>query len=289
VFHRQELDAYLAEQARQGGAAIRENETVTAFQVDEQGVTVTTSRSTYRARVLVAADGSKGIVRQTLMRQEPSPARQGGRRQRVARLLETLCTAGEASPLFAEQAAEFDFTPADDGLQGYCWDFPSWVEGERHINRGIYDARVAASRLRPNLPALLDAYLENRIAEDERPVIEGHPIHWFSPRERFAWPRLLLTGDAAGVDPLFGEGIGPALGYGQVAAQSLQAAFASGDFSFQDYRQRLKESAVGRYLMTRWVAAEGAYRFSHQRLFMHLVWTLGDVAARLWPELPALY
>ena len=289
VFHRQELDAYLAEQARRGGAVICENEAVTAFQVDEEGVTVNTSRSAYHAKAIVAADGSKGIVRQTLMRQESTQPLQTPRRQRVARLLETLCTADAASPLFLEQAAEFDFTPADDGLQGYCWDFPSWVEGERHINRGIYDARVAVSRKRPNLRGLLNAYLEKRIAVTERPTIEGHPIHWFSPRQRFAWPRLLLTGDAAGVDPLFGEGIGPALGYGQVAAHSLQAAFASGDFSFQDYRQRLKESTVGRYLMVRWVAAEGAYRLSHRRAFMHLVWTLGDVAARLWPKLPALY
>ena len=41
--------------------------------------------------------------------------------------------------------------------------------------------------------------------------------------------------------------------------------------------------------MVRWVAAEGAYRWSHRRLFMHLVWTLGDVLARLWLQPPALY
>ena len=289
VFHRQELDAYLADQARQRGAVICENEAVTAFQVDEGGVTVTTTRSAYRANALVAADGSKGIVRQTLMRQQLSQPRQAPRRQRVARLLETLCIANEASALFDEQAAEFDFTPAKDGLQGYCWDFPSWVDGERRVNRGIYDARLAAGRMRPDLPAMLKAYLEKRVLEGESPVIEGHPIRWFSPRERFAWPRLLLVGDAAGADPLFGEGIAPALGYGQVAAYSLQAAFASGDFTFQDYRQRLKESAVGRYLMVRWVAAEGAYHLSHHSLFMHLAWTLGDIVARMWPKLEELY
>jgi flavin-dependent dehydrogenase len=114
-------------------------------------------------------------------------------------------------------------------------------------------------------------------------------MHWFSPRNRLAWPRLLLVGDAAGSDPLFGEGIAPALGYGQVAAQALQTAFTSGDFSFRDYRRQVLTSEVGHYLWLRWAAAEGCYRYSGQSWFMHLVWTIGDALARLWPKLPSLY
>jgi len=104
-----------------------------------------------------------------------------------------------------------------------------------------------------------------------------------------SWPRLLLVGDAAGSDPLFGEGIAPALGYGQLAAQALHTAFVSGDFSFRNYRRQVLASPLGRFLLLRWAAAEGCYRYSEHAWFMHLVWTVGDVLAHLWPQPPELY
>jgi flavin-dependent dehydrogenase len=275
VFHRPELDAYLAEQARVRGVQIRENEAVISFNIDGEGVTVNTGDSTYRARAMVGADGSKGIVRRTLMR--------GEKRPRVARLLETVRPSDPASPLFTEKYARFDFTPLEDGLQGYCWDFPSTVSGRLSSNLGIYDARVDEGRRQAHLPELLDRFLTSTSVQGGA-RIDGHPIHWFSPRSRFAWPRLLLVGDAAGADSLFGEGIAPALGYGQVAAQAVQDAFGTGDFSFADYRRRILTSPVGRYLMLRWWAAEGIYRQSENRLFMRLVWVMGDILARLWPK-----
>jgi flavin-dependent dehydrogenase len=112
----------------------------------------------------------------------------------------------------------------------------------------------------------------------------GHPIHWFSPRNQFAFPRVVLVGDAAGADPLFGEGIAPGLAYGQVAAQAVQQAFSSGDLSFRNYRRLLTRSYVGRYLMTHWVAAQVGYQLNGHALFMHLLWTIGAALAWLWPE-----
>jgi flavin-dependent dehydrogenase len=290
VFHRPELDNYLADQARKRGAVICENEPVISFNIDAEGVTVTTSRTTYRAKALVAADGSKGIARQTLER--------GGRRRRVARLLETFYPAPEDAPHFNEHFALFDFTPARQGLQGYCWEFPARLAsftgraqpGEQPaFNRGVYDARVVTDKARAPLPQLLDVFIHTLDGDAQRVPVEGHPIHWFSPRNRLAWPRLLLVGDAAGSDPLFGEGIAPALGYGQVAAQALQTAFVSGDFSFRNYRRQVLASPLGRFLLLRWAAAEGCYRYSERVWFMHLVWTVGDVLAHLWPQPPELY
>jgi len=85
--------------------------------------------------------------------------------------------------------------------------------------------------------------------------VDGHPIHCFSPRNRFSMPRLLLVGDAAGVDPLFGEGIAPALAYGQVAAAALMEAFTQADFSlriiaveFCCLRLALSDGALGHCL-----------------------------------------
>jgi flavin-dependent dehydrogenase len=294
VFHRPELDAYLAFEAQRQGAVLRENEPVTSFAVDPEGVTVFTPRESYRAQVIIAADGSKGIARQILGREA---RKERAEKSHVARLLETLTLADEHSPLHVERYAHFDFTPVRDDLQGYCWDFPSRVEGVPYFNHGIYDANLGARRRRAHLPALLAGFLAGASARTKgynapselATQIQGHPLHWFSPRSHFSSPRLLLVGDAAGVDPLFGEGIAPALGYGWVAAQAVQHAFARRTFSFADYRRRVLASPVGHYLMLRWWMAEGSYRLSGHEWFMRLAWLLGDAAARLWPKLEDLY
>ncbi|RME08089.1 MAG: NAD(P)/FAD-dependent oxidoreductase [Anaerolineae bacterium] len=270
VFHRPQLDAYLAAEARRRGVQLQENETVTGLKTTSQGVEVTTTRGRYRARVVVGADGSKGRARRLV---------QGRAAGHVARVLETLQpTSGESIP-FRENAALFDFTATRQQLQGYLWDFPSFVDGQPTANRGIYDSRAGRSEHRARLPEMLRAFLPPHLPAS----IQGHPIHWFTPRGRFAVPHLLLVGDAAGVDPLFGEGIGPALGYGAVAAQTIEAAFRRGDFSFRDYRRRLLRSPLGRYLTLRWAAARLVYHFSAYPWFMKPLWHIGAGIARLFP------
>jgi flavin-dependent dehydrogenase len=281
VFHRAELDAYLAEQACQRGAVIRQNEPVTSFKLDRDGVTVTTSREVYRARVLVGADGSKGPARQFANRLE--------KRSRVARLLDVIAPAQPGAAQFLDRFALFDFTPVGQGLQGYFWDFPTQVDSRPALNRGVYDARVAQGRKRADLPHVLDGSLRSLDSGSQGVRPSGHPIHWFSPRSRLSLPRLLLVGDAAGADPLFGEGIAPALGYGKVAAQCLGRAFDTGDFSFRDYRARLFRSPLGRYLLIRWSVAWWGYRLSGYPLYMHFLWSLGMALSKLWSEPPPLY
>jgi len=276
VFHRAELDAFLAQQARRRGAAIQEGEAVKRLTLHDDCVEVSTTQDIYLAKAVVGADGSKGITRRFMS--EP------GGRSRVARLLEVIQPAPETAIQFTERFALFDFTPVRDSLQGYFWDFPACIGGEARFNRGIYDARCAASRPRAGLPQLLGNALAALGADPNTVEVEGHPIHWFSPRGRFSKPRLLLVGDAAGVDPVFGEGIAPALGYGQVAAAAIEQAFATEEFSFAGYRRQVLNSPVGRYLLLRWFIAQGSYRLSGHPWFMHFVWTLGAVLATLWPQ-----
>lgn len=279
VFNRRELDAYLAAEARRRGIRLHENEALQDFQVDEGGVTAESERRSYRAQVLVGADGSKGRLRAHFNRTE--------RRSRTARLLETIHPGQVEASHFQERCAIFDFTPVDRELQGYFWDFPAYIEGQPSFNRGIYDARMVRARPRASLMVLLRQGLDGlRAAPGE---VRGHPIHWFSPWGRFSQPRLLLVGDAAGVDPLFGEGISPALAYGQPAAQAVVDALARLDFSFRDYRRRVLNAPVGRYLLLRWAVAWGCYRMSFFPWFMNFVWSLGRALAALWPAPGRIY
>jgi menaquinone-9 beta-reductase len=67
--------------------------------------------------------------------------------------------------------------------------------------------------------------------------IKGHPIRWFSPDNRMSVPRVLLVGDAVGADPIFGEGISIALGYGSLAAREISESIQRGEFSFRGFKR----------------------------------------------------
>ncbi len=265
VFHRSELDGYLLREARERGIVIQEGEAVRHVTVGPEAVQVQTSRGEYQARAVVGADGSLGVVRRAL----------GGRAspKRVARLLEYRLPAPESSPLFQRRQAIFDFSFLQRDLQGYCWNFPSRVDGVATFNLGIYDSRFARRRPRADLPRLLRASRPALGAPEGDGDVAGHPLRWFSPFGQFAGERVILVGDAAGVEGLFGEGIGPSLGYGRVAAAAIQHAFGSQDFSFRGYRGRVLRSAVGRYLLLRWLGAWLIYTLGGRKGLVHTLWT----------------
>jgi flavin-dependent dehydrogenase len=293
VFERAEFDAYLAGQARQRGVRIRENERAESLSIGPTGVQVSTNRAVYRARMVVGADGSKGLALRVIRAANAKPrailphhrAAAAVRSQppRLARLLEVLQPAVESAPPFADRFAVFNFTLVAQALQGYFWDFPARKNGCSCFNRGLYDARLASNRPTAHLTGLLEHALASLSGETAPAQLQGHPIHWFSPRNRFAVPRLLLVGDAAGADPLFGEGIAPALEYGQLAAATIQQAFEQDDFTLRDYRRRILLSPLGGYLLARWLVAWWGYRLCGHAWFMHLLWSLGALLAAAWP------
>lgn len=274
VTQRSEFDAWLAEQARQRGVWLLENHGVERLDRTPHGFRLSAFQGeAISARALVGADGATGIMRRWLgAREHPS---------RVARLLEVVSAASGQEPEIRKQMARFDFNPLKERVQGYYWDFPSTRAGKFHLNSGVYDSRVAPGEARAHLPQVLGRRFQ---AFDRPPAwerIQGHPIHWFSPTNRFAAPGVILVGDAAGADPLFGEGIGPALGYGAVAAEAVQDAFARADLSFRAYPLRLLMSPVGRYLALRWLGASLAYRLCRQEIAVHVLWGLGRLIAWL--------
>jgi len=279
IFNRTELDAYLAQQAKARGVQIQEGKEVKAITFLPDGVSLSTAETEYFAQVVVGADGAGGITHRWVRRRTA--------KARLARTLEVVLPASLSAELFQSAATLFDFSLLKEGLQGYVWDFPFFQNGEAAFNRGLYDARLDRNKPRPPLPIFLQAAF-SAASPAMQSAWRSHPIHWFSPRNRFAYPRLLLVGEVAGVDPLFGEGIAPSLAYGQLAAQAIRDAFERQDFSFSTYRWRLKNSYLGRYLMSRWFTAEVCYRLAGQGWFPPLVWALGGLLARLFPPPPPL-
>jgi menaquinone-9 beta-reductase len=276
ITNRAELDAYLAEEARRRGVIIQEGEAVLAITRQDGWMVAETEHAVYRARVIVAGDGSKGVGRRYIQKPKGAP--------RVARALEVVSPAAETAPQFTGRYAVFDFSPVKEHLQGYAWDFPTRVKGRACYNRGVFDARFAAKKTRARLPDLLQQALEKFQGPSGSQKPAGHPIHWFSPAGVFSKPGFLLVGDAAGADPLLGEGIAPAFGYGQVAASQIIDGFEKQDFSFRSYKRRILLSELGFYLLVHWYIAWWSYHLCHLPWFMHTLWSGLRIAAAILPK-----
>ena len=127
------------------------------------------------------------------------------------------------------------------------------------MNRGIFDSRVRPELPRIPLKQAFQQSLATRKHQWHEYPLKGFPIQRFDTDGCFSKPRILLAGDAAGVDPLFGEGISFALAYGQVAAEAISDAFAQQMFEFVDYKNRIVSHPILRQLRARTHIAQLVY------------------------------
>ena len=274
IVRRDEFDHWLVRTAESLGVTVRQGEAVTAITAHAEYVEVVTDRAVYHAKVLVAADGSRSFVRRKLKWDDES---------RVARLVEVLTPEDPAKlPEFRDAVAVFDFTPMDDHLQGYYWDFPSYVGGRPMMNRGVFDSRAVPDKPKADLKEVLAESMAERGRALDDYELKGHPIRWWSSDGVFSRPRVLLVGDAAGADPLMGEGISFALGYGEPAAAAIADAFARDDFRFADYRQRLLAHPLFKQLNVRTWLARYAYLLNYP-IVVRLGWSLMRLFLRFTP------
>lgn len=233
VVRRSEFDALLADRARACGVELREDDKVVEVRREGGGLRVWTERGEIRPRVLVGADGSGSVVRRALF--------QAGR-ESIGRAVMCDLRASEIGGVEGERCV-FDFRAVLRGLRGYVWEFPCWIDGEPALNLGAY-ARDRGGAV--SLPALV---LERaRELGVETPRLEAFPIRWYERRDAIGARDALLVGDAAGCDPLMGEGISYALEYARAAAAEIERAFAAAEFDFLPYSRSVAGSWLGRKL-----------------------------------------
>jgi flavin-dependent dehydrogenase len=142
------------------------------------------------------------------------------------------------------------FDAVDRRLRGYTWDFPTIVDGRALVCRGIYKLKTTddgadiqalfAERL-ARMGLDLGAFKNKRYAE-----------RGFAPRERAAQGPLMLVGEAAGIDPVTGEGIAQAIEFGAMAGRFVARAL-QGDASarVESWEDELRRSRLARDLRIR--------------------------------------
>jgi flavin-dependent dehydrogenase len=263
VIRRDEFDAWLAKRTESRGIEIREGITVKNVIPDPEGVTVQTDQGDFRAQIVVGADGSNGVTRRCVLPNAP---------MQTARVLEII-TPEIDDPTHKKLDAYFDFFPIPENIAGYVWDFPTQVKGQPMRCWGIYDTNVLADNDRPALKDPLAKEMSRHGFNLDDYEIKGHPIRWYAPRNQVSVPRVLLVGDAAGADPIFGEGISIALGYGAIAAQEISESLRRSEFSFDEYKRRLARSGLGQTLYARWVITHIIYPLKW-RWFQFLLWRI---------------
>jgi menaquinone-9 beta-reductase len=235
VVRRAEFDASLLRAVAARGIEVRENEKVLALERNADGVQVATAAGTYQADVVVGADGSGSLVRRRLVAGDDEG------KDDIARavMADIPLAAGSAWDGHARARYDFDFRAVPRGLAGYAWAFPCLIDGAPHVNAGVY---AWHRRSGVDLVTLLRDLQGDLGGAGVRH--QAAPIRCFG-RAPFVRPHVLLVGDAAGVEPLMGEGISFALEYGRWAAAEIAAAIAARDHAFRDAEARFRASWVG--------------------------------------------
>ncbi len=255
VVRRQEFDHHLMQVAIARGIRVSQGVRALKLRAAGSAITLETSAGERQASVVIGADGVASVIRQAI---------------------------GAPKGTLTAQAVEVDTAPvADDPPRdvlhfdfreagvGYGWVFPTVVGGRALACRGQYQldwehagAIDVGLRLEQQLST---AGIAREGLRFKRFAVRGLELH-----RPMAAPHVLLIGEAAGVDPLLGEGIAQAISSGEIAARYLIERLAKRSFEFSDWRGYFARSPTGLDILAR-VSLVSVFRnpFS-RRLLEHM-------------------
>ncbi len=229
---RTDLDQMLARRAQQSGARLLEGVTVTGPVLDDRTGRITgvaakaadadaDGERTYRARVIVAADGNSSRLSVSM-----------GLRKRDDRPLGVAVRTYYQSPRHDDDYLEswLDLWDGDRLLPGYGWIF-GMGDGTSNVGLGLMNTSAAFGHT--DYHGLLHKWLAGMPAEwgfteeNRTQPIRGAALPMGFNRTPHYYQGLLLVGDAGGmVNPFNGEGIAYAMESGEILARTIAQALA---------------------------------------------------------------
>jgi len=237
---RTDFDHCLLQEARKAGAQVIENTEAVAVEQTKSGIRVLVRGDSFKAHLLVGADGVNGVV-----------ARETGIRNKWSSDSVALCIAADIPMEHDEIVRTMSMNDTESlGIDlhfgivdiGYGWCFPK----REKVNVGIGCRMDKAANLRDHWSSFL-----RRLEK-----LKGFSLK-VSERSAFRVPlggkfkghvarRTMLVGDAAGfVSPVTGEGIFYAMLSGLLAADvATEAAEMKMPYHLVTYEKRLKERVV---------------------------------------------
>ena len=260
---RSSLDETLARRAQAAGAKLLEGVAVTGPVLDDAGrivgVTANTDDSerargdstTYRARVVVAADGNSSRLSVAM-----------GLHKRDDRPLGVAVRTYYTSPRHDDDYLEswLDLWDGDRLLPGYGWIF-GMGDGTSNVGLGLLNTSDAFGNT--DYRALLKRWLRSMpeewgyVEENRTEPVRGAALPMGFNRTPHYYRGLLLAGDAAGmVNPFNGEGIAYAMESGQILAAVIADALAcptreQAEAVLHGYPRALADSYGGYYALGR--------------------------------------
>lgn len=246
VVRRVEFDHALAKQTLARGIDVRDATPVSSIEVTDEHVQVVTERGDLlRARAIVGADGVSGITRRAT----------GFPRCELRAQVCELDTEATSFDMPRDMVV-FDFEARD--LNGYRWDFPTIVGGKDMVCRGAY---VIHNMGHDSPKTRMATYLRERGLDLANYKLKQYAERGFEPGAEIASPRVLLVGEAAGIDIATGEGIAQAIEYGALAGTYLASAFERDNLLFSTWRHTVERRHIGKQLRIRHLC----YRFFYGR------------------------
>jgi geranylgeranyl reductase family protein len=217
---RREFDHYLLERAAKTGADVRCGVRVGEVSVTGEAARVVTAQGEFQAPVVIGAGGHNCPVARALGRISTREE------VVVAQESETQLTPAQMAGLAPFMDAPELYVEPD--LRGYGWSFPKrdWV------NIGVGCTGGSDGSLPQRREALVQALRTSGRLPANLPIapFKGHAyvVRRQAPRHIIG-PRFCLVGDAAGLArDLSGEGIGPAIRSGRLAAEAVTAFLRRG-------------------------------------------------------------
>ena len=217
VVRRIDFDHALARAAMERGIEVRDGvgvEGVRDGEAEARAIVETTAGDV-AARVVVGCDGVGSVVRRSLGQ---------GAGELRAQVIEVDTPAAPGD----RDRALLHFDSTDRRIAGYAWDFPTIVEGRELVCRGLYHLKSArdGGRHGPDLAALLAERLRSLGIDPAGCKNKRYAERGFEPAGRLAAGRRMLAGEAAGIDPVTGEGIAQAIEFGVMAGRFLARVLA---------------------------------------------------------------